>query len=343
MAVPAKSPKLTASRNLDRPASPGALFQALRRGWAMQNLQLGVIIAISALATACASKPDLAVTDLFLSTAAAAPGAPVTVRTEVANVGKEAVADAYGAPISASVGIGLFIRETDPSPFKPLSSWALPGDYPFAPGEVRGEEQTILAPSGLKAGPYFICADADREDFVDEDNENNNRLCEPLSIVAGPVSRADLIVEHIKTLGYELASAKVSVRVKNVGEATAAEFPVMAFSRWPRRPVMLTACPLTEAQRVSGSAPACGGLWTRQPLPPGGAVEWIGYLTFGFGGSNFPTTPIGPQKPPIERVTIDFMADGCFAPTDQEPLPRWCRVDEIDEINNFGAKEIRVK
>lgn len=300
------------------------------------------IFAFIALA-ACASGPDLALTDLSLSTSAVAPGAPVTVRSEVTNIGEEPVADEFGAPVSASVAIGLFARQDDAAPFTELSAWSLPGDYPMQPGEERWEEQTVLAPSGLKAGPYFICAEADRDNLVDEVDESNNRDCAPLSILAGPLTRADLIVEHVKTLGHELASAKVSIRVKNVGEAPADLFPVMAFTRWPRRPVMLTACPLTEAQRVAGSPPACGGLWTRQQLPPGGAVEWIGYLTFGFGGSNMPVTPVGPQKPPVERETVDFMADGCFAPADQEPLPRWCRVDEIDEINNFAEKVIRVR
>ncbi len=294
---------------------------------------------------ACASRsgPDLIVSDLSLSANAVAPGAPVTMRSEVTNQGDEPVADDFGAPVSAGVAIGLFAREGDAAPFRELSTWSLPGDFPLAPGASAGVTQTVLAPSGIKAGPYFLCADADAEDLVREKDEANNRRCASLSILAGPVSRPDLIVEEVKTLGYELASVKVSIRVKNVGEAPAGEFPVMAFLRWPRRPVMLTACPLTEAQRIAGSPPACGGLWTRQQLPPGGGVEWIGYLTFGFGGSNMPVTPIGPQKPPVTKEMVDFMADGCFAPADPEPLPRWCRVDEIDEINNFAEKEIRVK
>jgi hypothetical protein len=265
------------------------------------------------------------------------------VRSEITNIGDEPVADEFGAPISASVAIGLFAREDDPALVVDLSAWSLSGDYPMQPGQAQGEEQTVLAPPGLKAGPYFICADADREDIVKEEDERNNRACAPLSILAGPLTRADLVIEHVKTLGHELASAKVSIRVKNVGEASAGLFPMMAFTRWPRRPAMLTACPLTEAQRVAGSPPSCGGLWTRQQLPPGGAVEWVGYLTFGFGGSNMPVTPIGPQRPPVEREIVDFMADGCFAPTDQEALPRWCRVDEIDEINNFAEKAVRLR
>ncbi|MDZ7627791.1 MAG: CARDB domain-containing protein [Parvularculaceae bacterium] len=317
-------------------------MEGLRVGLAMWNFRFFAVVAIAAMASACASNPDLVVSDLHLSAGAVAPGAPVTIRSEVTNLGNEAVADDFGAPISATVEIGLFTRDSDPSPIKSLSSWSLPGDYPMAPGDEREAEQTILAPTGLRAGAFYVCADADPENLVNENNEDNNRRCQPLSILASPLTRADLIVENVKTLGHELASAKVSIRVKNVGDAAAAEFPIMAFSRWPRRPVMLTTCPLTEAQRVSGSAPACGGLWTRNLLQPGSSIEWIGYLTFGFGGSNFPTTPVGPQKPPIERVTIDFMADGCFAPSDQNPLPRWCRVDEIDEINNFAAKEIRV-
>ena len=301
------------------------------------------ILASLALAACASSYPDLAVTDLSLSSGAVAPGAPVTLRSEVTNIGAAAVADPYGGPIPATVAIGLYALPDDPSAVTGLSVWSLPGDYPMEPGEVRAEQQTVLAPSSLAAGPYFVCAEADSEDLVAEENERNNRDCAPLSVLAGPLARADLIVEHVKTLGHELASAKVSIRVKNVGEADADVFPIMAFTRWPRRPVMLTACPLTEAQRVAGSAPACGGLWTRQKLPPGGAVEWIGYLTFGFGGSNMPVTPVGPQKPPVERETVDFMADGCFAPADPEPLPHWCRVDEIDEINNFAEKVIRVK
>ncbi len=301
------------------------------------------IAAATAALGACASKPDLFLSDLSLSETSVAQGAPLTVRSEVTNIGDKPVADEFGAPIAASVAIGLFANANDDDPFTPLTSWSLPGDYPMAPGEERWEDQTVLTPSALTAGSYRVCADADIEDYVDEENERNNRACVPLTILAAPLTRADLIVEHVKTLGHELASAKVSIRVKNVGDAAAGLFPVMAFTRWPRRPVMLTACPLTEAQRVSGSAPACGGLWTRQQLPAGGAVEWIGYLTFGFGGSTMPVTPVGPQRPRVEREIIDFMADGCFAPADQEPLPRWCRVDEIDEINNFAAKEIRAK
>ncbi|MFN0025094.1 MAG: hypothetical protein ACKVS5_14480 [Parvularculaceae bacterium] len=300
------------------------------------------LCATAALAS-CASGPDLVVSELRLSTGAAAPGAPVVVNSAVRNDGSKPVTDEYGAPISANVALGLFAGADDRGPAWPLSSWSLAGDYPLAPGEEAGERSSVLAPSGIKPGPYLVCADADSDDIVDEADEGNNRRCAPLSILAGPLTRADLIVEQVKTLGHELASAKVSIRVKNVGEANAGLFPVMAFTRWPRRPVLLTACPLTEAQRVSGSTPACGGLWTRQQLPPGGAVEWIGYLTFSFGGSNMPTTPVGPQTPRVERETIDFMADGCFAPTEQEPLARWCRIDEIDEINNFAAKEIRVK
>lgn len=309
----------------------------------MWRFRFSAFISALALGACATSGPDLVVSDLAVSPAAVAPGAPVSVRSEVTNAGRKPVADAYGAPIAAGVAIGLFTREADPTPVKPLSAWSLPGDDPMGPGEKSWQDQSVLAPSGLKAGPYYVCAEADGEGLVAEANEGNNRRCAPLSILAGPVSRADLIVEQVKTMGYELASAKVSIRVKNVGEASAGEFPVMAFLRWPRRPVLLTACPLTEAQRVAGSPPACGGLWTRQQLPPGGAVEWIGYLTFGFGGSNMPTTPVGPQKPPVVKEMVDFMADGCFAPTDPEPLPRWCRVDEIDEINNFAAKEIVVK
>ena len=245
----------------------------------------------------CASGPDLIVSELGLSAGAVAPGAPVTVRSEVANAGDKPVADEFGAPISASVEVGLFTGEDDPAALRPLSVWALPGDYPLGPEEEVSEEQTVLAPTGLKAGPYFICAEADAEGLIEEKEEGNNRRCAQLSILAGPLTRPDLIIEQVKALGHELASAKVSVRVKNVGEAPAAEFPVMAFLRWPRRPVLLTACPLTEAQRVAGSPPGCGGLWSRQALPPGGAVEWIGYLTFGFGGSNVTVTPVGPTNP----------------------------------------------
>lgn len=308
----------------------------------MSFWRFGSVIGALAL-VGCASGPDLIVSDLYLSAGAVAPGAPVTVRSEIANAGDKPVADEFGAAIPASVGVGLFAREDDPAALRPLSAWALPGDYPMAPGEEAWQEQTVLAPSGVKAGPYFICAEADSEDEVKEKDEANNRRCEQLSILAGPLTRPDLIIEHVKALGQELASAKVSVRVKNIGEAPAAEFPVMAFLRWPRRPVLLTACPLTEAQRVAGSPPSCGGLWSRQSLPAGGAVEWIGYLTFGFGGSNVTVTPVGPTSSPRIRETVDFMADGCFAPTDQEPLPRWCRVDEIDEINNFAEKLIRAK
>jgi hypothetical protein len=310
--------------------------------WAMQT-RLAVIIAAAAALAACETKPDLRFQELTLSTPVAAPGGRVDIRSTVINRGNGPVADEYGAPIAAGVDINLFEFSDDVVPIsQALGRWALPSDYPLGPGESKTERTPVLAPTNIPPGAYFICGDIDLDRAVDETNERNNRRCAPLSLTGGPVTRADLVIESAKFLGTELASAKVLLKVRNVGEAPAAPFSVSAFQRSPRTPVLVTACALTESQRVAGSLPACGGVGTLAALPKGSAVEWTAYVTFRFAGTNLPTNPIGetPTTPSPKERLVDFMADGCQSGAGA-PLPNWCRVDEMDELNNFFAVKVK--
>jgi hypothetical protein len=259
------------------------------------------------------------------------------------NAGGGDVVSIDGVHIPTSMDIQLFAESADFNPLAYLTGWGPSAEDPLYPGDTRSNTSTAMTPSGFLPGDYYICGDVDPGDRIEESNEDNNRACTPFTVIDGPAMKPDLIIESVKSIGVVEASYKVIIKVRNAGGVAAASFPVMAFRRSPRHPVLLTSCPLTESQRTSGGAAPCGGIWAVNPLAPGAVAEWTGYVTFPYAGG-FPTNPL-PPKPKPEKPhyeTVDFMADGCFAPVEPTPLPAWCRVDELDELNNFATKQVIV-
>lgn len=315
-----------------------------RRGWAMTSRILLIAVLAAGLA-ACTSKPDLRFEAFSIEPATAEPGLPVTIRATVINRGKGEAVDRYKRPIPAGVDFHLFDHPNDVVPAfgSALAAFTLPDDYALGPGEVKNHRSYFEAPPGFAAGAYFVCGDIDREKEVEEERERNNRACLSLMMTDPPATRADLVIESANFLGTEKASAKVLLKVRNVGEREAAPFLVTAIQRNPRTSALLTNVALSEGQRVSGSVPPNSAVGTIAPLGHGAAIELKAYVTFLFAGSTMPTNPANgaPTTPAAKERLIDFTVDGCEAQNQNAPMPRWCRVNELDELNNFFAVKVK--
>ncbi len=302
--------------------------------------------ALAAMTSACATTgdlPDLTVGELSVTPAAAAPGEQVTITSEIINLGRGDVVSSDGALLPTSMDIQIFSHFDDFNPLAFLTSWGPSADDPLGAGGAAFNTTTIATPTVLAAGGYYICADVDFADRIYESDEENNRSCVAFTILDGPVNKPDLIIESVRAVRAVEASYEVVIRVKNAGVSAADIFPVLAFRRAPREPILLTICPLTRAQRATGGQPPCPGVTTVEPLAPGAVAEWTAYVTFPYAGA-MPTNPLPgdpkPEKPHYE--TVDFMADGCFAPLDPAPASPYCRINEIDELNNFAEKTVIV-
>ncbi len=299
-------------------------------------------LAVAALAAGCATtatKPDLTVSGLEIAPAETTAGSTVEVTSAVTNIGGAATV----AP--ALVDIQIFAAGIDAAPnaapVADLTGWQQAPDATLAPGAMVEDQANARVP-GLQPGAYTACAIVDPEDAVDEALEDNNRLCTPLTILAGAPRRADFVIEKITSLGAVEASVKVKVKIRNAGAEAAAPIRIMAFRRNPRLPLLLTECALTEGQLAAGSAASCDDLTLRTPLAAGASTELTGYFAFVVAnGASFVRTPIGGNPRPAVKRTIDFMVDGCFPPEDGRPV--FCAVDEIDELNNFSAKTLTVR
>lgn len=292
--------------------------------------------ALSACATN-APQPDVTMSLLEASPAEATAGTSVSIRSAVRNAGEAAILE----PVA--VDIKLFAKTRDQPPVALLTAWeTAPGDT-LDPGETVGDEASVTIPSNVAAGSYVICADADPEDRIAESHEANNSLCAPFDIVEGPPRNADLVIEKITPLDYAQASRMVKIRIRNAGAQPADDFRIMAFKRAPRQPLLLIECPLTEGQLAAGSPASCPDLTQRTPLGPGEATELTGYFAYVVAnGASFIRQPVNPNyRPPAVRRTIDFMVDGCFPPEDGSEV--WCKVPEIDEINNFREATFKVR
>jgi hypothetical protein len=295
-------------------------------------------LAAAALIAGCATtatKPDLTVSRLEITPAETTAGSSVAVSSEVTNTGGAAT----GAP--AVVDVEIFATGIDAPPLATLTGWQQAPDATLAPGEKVEDEANARMP-GVQPGSYNACAIVDPENAIDETHEDNNRLCTPLTILAGAPRRADFVIEKITSLGAVEASVKVKIKIKNAGAEATAPIRIMAFRRSPRLPLLLTECALTEGQLASGSPASCDDLTLREPLAAGASTELTGYFAFVVAhGASFVRTPVGPNaNPPVKR-TVDFMVDGCFPPEDGSPV--YCAVDEIDELNNFSAKTLTVR
>ncbi|MEZ5897500.1 MAG: CARDB domain-containing protein [Parvularculaceae bacterium] len=310
----------------------------------MKNRML--FAAMAAMASGCATTgdlPDLTVGELTVTPAASSPGGQVTITSDIVNLGHGEVVSGDGVVLPTSMDIQIFSHFDDYDPLAFLTSWGPSAEAPIGAGGAAFNTTTIATPTVLAAGGYYICGDVDSADRVYESNENNNRSCVAFTILDGPVAKPDLIIESVRAVRAVEASYEVVIRVKNAGVSAAEIFPVLAFRRAPREPILLTTCPLTSAQRAVGGQPPCPGVATVEPLAPGAVAEWTAYVTFPYAGA-MPTNPLPsrtrPQKPHSE--TVDFMADGCFAPLDPAPPSPYCRIDEIDELNNFAEKTVIV-
>ncbi len=284
----------------------------------------GLLAATAALA-ACATN-DLIVGHLEVDPTQAPAGSVIEIRSEVRNVGDKAV--------YPSIDLGIYESATEFLPIKDFDGWA--DDVPLAPGQTQSDVTREAIPTTLAPGGYFVCGDADPENRVKESNEDNNRLCTPLTIVPGKPVSADLVVDKIIPGDFVEASRIVTVRIRNAGTATAnGPFRIMAFRRAPRQPLLLIECALTEGQLSAGSPSSCNDLEFDGAIAPGVSKDLTGYFAYVVSnGAAFVRQPVKPgYKPPLVSRTIDFMVDGCFPPDDSRPVH--CRIEEIDEINNF--------
>ncbi|NWG91636.1 MAG: hypothetical protein HXY21_03895 [Parvularculaceae bacterium] len=299
------------------------------------GLTLGLTLgAISLAACTTAGKPDLVVSRMAVTPSSAPAGSDLEIASGVRNDGN--------APAPADLDIGLYESAASPTPLAPLRAWALPESEPLAPGETVGDQGRVRAPAPLSPGGYFICGEADAGDRVKESDEDNNRLCASFTVVPGKPASADLVIDKVIPGEFAEASRIVTVRIRNAGTAPAkGPFRVMAFKRAPRQPLLLIECALTEGQLAAGSPSSCDDLAFDGVLAPGVARDLTGYFAHVVSnGAGFVRQPVKPGQPlQLVSRTIDFMVDGCFPPADGSPVE--CRVNEIDEINNF--KELTFK
>jgi hypothetical protein len=295
-----------------------------------------MLAAVSLAACTTGGKPDLVVSRMEVTPSAAPAGSDLEITSGVRNDG--------GAPAPVDLEIGLYESATAPTPLATLRGWALPETEPLEPGETIGDVGRVRAPAPLTPGGYFICGEADAGDRVTESDEDNNRLCASFAVLPGKPASADLVIDKVIPGEFAEASRIITVRIRNAGTAPAkGPFRVMAFKRAPRQPLLLTECALTEGQLAAGSPSSCGDLQFDGVLAPGVARDLTGYFAHVVSnGASFVRQPVTPgQKPPLVLRTIDFMVDGCFPPTDQSPVE--CRVNEIDEINNFTELTFRAR
>jgi hypothetical protein len=289
-----------------------------------------IAAASGVLLCACATTglPDLVVSRLAVDPAEAAAGDSLVVTSEVLNAGRRA------APVA--VAVALYAAETAAEPVAELAAWT-GGAEGLAPGARLADAAPARIPLAVPPGGYFICAAADPDGVVAEQNEDDNRRCAPFTVLPGPPRAADLVIEKVTPLAEAEASRLVRIKIKNAGAAPAANFRIMAFKRAPREPLLLIECPLTEGQRAAGSPAGCGDLSHRQTLAPGASAEIDGYFAYVVAnGAAFVRQPLDPNdRPPPTTRTVDFMVDGCFPPIDRKPVH--CDVAEVDELNNFRA------
>jgi hypothetical protein len=294
------------------------------------------IFTLSALAlmAARASRPDLVADDVKATPAAAQAGAEIEIRSTVRNAGKRTKS-------AIDVDVGVFVRATDATAIAPLTAWTK--STGLGSGKKAEDATRVYTPAGLTAGDYFICADADPDKRITEENEDNNRSCVNFTVLPKPgdtAGGADLVIESITPGAAAQASLTVKIRIRNAGVSPVDRpFKVKAFRRNPRAPLYLTSCPLTEGQLAAGSPSGCPDLTYDKTLAPGASDEIVGYFNYYVAGASLVTQPIKPGQPkPPGDAPVDFMVDGCFPPADHSEV--WCAINEIDEINNFKMKRL---
>lgn len=260
------------------------------------------------------------------------PDIPVYATIRYENVGKGAV------PVAANVG--LYLKENHAQPDGRLGGVDLPPD----PKKPTTQQRPFYLPHNAPPGPWNICADID--DGVDAVAQvryrvGKARVCAPVTIAARAHPRADLVVEGLKVIRNEQASTLVEFRVRNRGEGAAAAFRMGALRRSPLAEIFLTTCAFSEKDRATATVPG-GCRPIEQPGLSAGAVSAPinAYVTYSSAeGSAYVRNQIKlPKPPPAPRpvyAEIDILADYCGPP--DFTMPRFCDVDEDDEINNAAT------
>lgn len=303
-------------------------------------IKIGCAIVGLAVLAGCAGDPlpDLRVSQMKVTPSQTTAGSDIAIESEIANVG-DGAADA-----PAALAIDLYANDSVSQPLVSLHQWRQDDSDRLAPGKTVGNrKEKVEVPEDLAPGAYAVCGYADPDDDVGEMLEDNNKTCAPFAISAGPAVRADLVIEKITPLDYVEASRKVKIKIRNAGTQPASDFKIKAFRRSPRQPLLLTECPITEGQLNSGSPASCGDLTRLTAIAPGESVELTGYFAYVVAdGAEFLRQPVKSDysKPAVSR-TIDFMVDGCFPPKDGSPV--YCRIKEIDEINNFREATFKIR
>jgi hypothetical protein len=295
------------------------------------------------LLSGCNETLDLAVDEFSISAPVAAPGAEFRVASAVANKGRAPVTSYDGVAAPVSVDVQLFSAENDYAPVFYVTGWGVSSDGLY-PGERANDDRAVLAPRGLPAGDYTICADVDFQNRIDETNESNNRLCAPFTLIGEAPSKADLVIEDVKALGLEKDSQHVRVTLRNVGAGpTLQSFPLLALAHEGAYPIYFTSCALSVADRAAGGSLPCGGIWTPERIEPGQPVTITGYVTMPLTLQSGMTVNLSGPQPKPRDIVVDIVADGCRANGMVSDLPSWCRIDEQNEINNIGSAKLTLR
>jgi hypothetical protein len=295
------------------------------------------------LLSGCNQTFDLAMQDFSVSAPVAAPGAELRVASAVANKGSAAITSYDGVAAPVSVDVQLFSTSEDFAPVFYVTGWGVSSDGLF-PGERAADERVVLAPRGLPAGDYTICADVDFQDRIAEKNERNNRMCAPFTLIGEAPTKADLLIEDVKPLGAEKDSQMVRVTLRNVGAGPALQsFPLLALAREGAYPIHFTSCALSIADRAAGGSLPCGGVWTPERIEAGERVTLTGYVTMPLTIQSGMTVNLNGPRPKPRDIVVDIVADGCRANGMVSDLPSWCRIDEQNEMNNIGSAKLSLR
>ena len=302
-----------------------------------QSLLAFSVAALAACATT-SEHPDLTVSLLETTPTQTTAGSRITINSAIRNSGSAPTGSA------AAMTVDLFSDAFGSSFLAPLTAWRQGDGETLAPGAEAVDAADIRAPSALSPGLYGICAAADPDNAIVEANEDNNRACVTLEVTPGAPKSADLIIEKVAVVEKVDASLKIKVTIKNAGSLPASgPFCIMAFRRDPRLPLLFVDCPVSEGQLAAGSPVSCNYVTQSEPLAPGASAELVGYFVYAVeGAGRLIVNWIGPGgSSPTVRRSVDFMVDGCYPPFDHSRVE--CAVDEIDELNNFKGKTLKVR
>ncbi|MDH5729441.1 MAG: S8 family serine peptidase [Gammaproteobacteria bacterium] len=136
---------------------------------------------------------DLKALSTISASTAASPGSDVIVTSTISNSGV--------SPIAAGHNTGLYLSNdaTIDSNDRLLASW--PSFQTLANGGNESRDLLVTLPANLANGTYYIGAIADYDNTVSEQNETNNSVSNPHSIVvSGGFNEFDLVASTVSTV-----------------------------------------------------------------------------------------------------------------------------------------------